>query len=166
MKREILLGSSLVVLAGLSALQAQVADTTRTELAYFAEPDTARTELAYFEEPDTARTELAYFAEPDTARTELAYFEEPDTARTELAFFDAPVKQDTVIKKNVRKFTAVDADKIPAAVTENVGKRYPEYTLVQSGKNEQQEYAMIINTKDGVKKTLIVKESGEILSDK
>ena len=158
MKREILLGSSLVVLAGLSALQAQVADTTRTELAYFAEPDTARTELAYFEEPDTARTELAYFEEPDTARTELAYFEEPDTA--------APVKQDTVIKKNVRKFTAVDADKIPAAVTENVGKRYPEYTLVQSGKNEQQEYAMIINTKDGVKKTLIVKESGEILSDK
>ena len=60
----------------------------------------------------------------------------------------------------------MDADKIPAAVTENVGKRYPEYTLVQSGKNEQQEYAMIINTKDGVKKTLIVKESGEILSDK
>ena len=91
---------------------------------------------------------------------------EPMAAPVDLAFFDAPVKPDTVVKKNVKKFTAVGLDKIPEAVLDTVGARYPEYTVVNSGKNDQQEYALIINTKDGVKKTLVIKDNGEILSDK
>lgn len=90
--------------------------------------------------------------------------QEPDTARTDLAFFDGGGRSESA--KNIKKFTAVDVSRIPDPVKMKVSSLYPDYTWVNSGKNRQEEYALIILTKDSVRKTLVIKENGEILSDK
>lgn len=146
MKRNILAGFAVLALASFSALQAESAPVL----------DSMSNDLAMVGPVLTGQA-----AEPFAGDAV-----EPMAAPADLAFFDAPVKPDTVVKKNVKKFTAVGLDKIPEAVLDTVGARYPEYTVVNSGKNDQQEYALIINTKDGVKKTLVIKDNGEILSDK
>lgn len=89
---------------------------------------------------------------------------ESDTVRTELAFFDQESGSDA--SKAIKKFTAVDVSKIPGPVKTKVSTLYPGYTWINSGKNQQEEYALIILTRDSVRKTLVIKGNGEILSDK
>ena len=145
MKRTILTGFALLALTGISASRAAsvpAVDSLAGDLAMAGGFPSMQME-------DLSGIESAQVAAP-----------------ADLAFFDAPAKPDTVVKKNVKKFAAVGVDKIPQVVLDAVAARYPEYSLVNSGRNDQQEYALIINTKDSVKKTLVVKENGEILSDK
>lgn len=66
----------------------------------------------------------------------------------------------------VRRFASVGIANVPLAVREEARRLYPDCTWINAGKNEQEEYALIIMTGDSVRKTLVIKQNGELLSDK